>query len=201
MRTRLAPTLDSVAARLDAWGVRAGTLTAAGLAIGVGACVAAALQQWPVALILWLLNRALDGLDGPVARRCGASELGGLLDFVADFVVYSGFVVAIAIAEPAARLACVVLLATYLVNNVALLSFSSLVERLRLRLGDERSLTLTTGLAEGTETIVVYVLFCVLPSAAAEIAWVFAGLVAITALQRVVIAVRVLGAGRSPSPG
>lgn len=201
MRRRLAPTLNSAAARLSVRGVRAGTLTAAALAVGVGACVAGALQVWSLALILWLLNRAFDGLDGPVARRSGASELGGLLDFVADFIVYSGFVVAVAIAEPGARLACVVLLATYLVNNVTLLSFSSLVERRGLRLGDERSLALTTGLTEGTETIVVYVLFCLFPSAAAEIAWVFAGLVAITAAQRVVTAVRVLGAGSPRPPG
>ncbi|MGD9736687.1 MAG: CDP-alcohol phosphatidyltransferase family protein [Solirubrobacterales bacterium] len=192
-RARLAPALDRGAEALDRIGVRAGWLTAAGLLVGIGACVAAASSHWALALVLWLANRALDGLDGPVARRSGATELGGLLDFVADFVVYSGFVVAVAIAEPSARLACVVLLATYLVNNVALLSFSSLVERLRLDLGDERSLRLTSGLAEGTETIVVYVLICLFPQAAAGIAWAFAALVAITALQRVVLATRILG--------
>jgi phosphatidylglycerophosphate synthase len=133
-----------------------------------------------------------------LARRRGATELGGLLDFVADFVVYSGFVVGVAIAHPAARLACVVLLAAYLVNNVALLSFSSMIERLGLGLGDERSLRLTTGLAEGTETIVVYVLFCVLPGASEMIAWAFAALVAMTAVQRVAQATRTL---RAPSTG
>lgn len=179
---------------LSRFGLRAGGLTAVGLAVGVGACVAAASSHWYLALALWLANRVLDGLDGPLARRSGgASELGGLLDFVADFVVYSGFVVGVAIAEPGARIACVVLLATYLVNNVALLSFSSLVERLRLSFGDERSLRFTAGLAEGTETILVYVLFCLFPQAAEGIAWAFAGLVALTAVQRVALAARVLG--------
>lgn len=193
-RARLAPALDRGAEVLDRIGVRAGALTAVGLAVGVGACVAAACGNWYLALLLWLANRTLDGLDGPLARRTGrASELGGLLDFVADFIVYSGFVVGVAIAEPSARLACVVLLATYLVNNVALLSFSSLVERLRLGFGDERSLRFTGGLAEGTETIIVYTLFCLFPQVAAEIAWAFAGVVALTALQRVVLAIRVLG--------
>ncbi|MBS1679672.1 MAG: CDP-alcohol phosphatidyltransferase family protein [Actinobacteria bacterium] len=192
-RARLAPTLDRGAEVLDRLGVRAGALTAAGLVVGVGACVAAAAGLWFLALVLWLANRTLDGLDGPVARLSGASELGGMLDFVADFVVYSGFVVGVAIAEPGARLACVVLLATYLVNNVALLSFSSVVERLGLGLGDVRSLRLTTGVAEGTETIVAYVLFCLFPEAAAGIAWAFAALVAVTAVQRVVSAARILG--------
>lgn len=129
-----------------------------------------------------------------VRSRAGGAprELGGLLDFVADFVVYSGFVLGVAIAHRSARLACVALLASYLVNNVALLSCSSVIERLGLELGDERSLRLTTGIAEGTETIVVYCLFCVIPGSSTTIAWVFAGFVAMTAVQRVADAARML---------
>lgn len=192
LRARLGPSLDRVACRLPALGVSAGGLTALGLLAGIGACVAAATSSWDAALVLWLLNRLLDGLDGALARQRGATELGGLLDFLADFVVYSGFVVGVAIAQPTARLACVVLLATYLINNVALLSFSSVIERLGLDLGDERSLRLTTGLAEGAETIVVYVLFCLLPGSSAGIAWGFSGLVALTAIQRVAQAAWIL---------
>ncbi len=173
IRARLEPTLDRGAGWMSAAGISPQVLTAAGL---------------------------LDGLDGPLARRRGATELGGLLDFVADFVVYSGFVVGVAIAEPGARLACVVLLATYLVNNVALPSFSSMIERLGLDIGDERSLRLTTGLAEGAETIAVYLLFCLLPGASETIAWAFAGVVALTAGQRVANAARTLS-GRSTGDG
>ncbi|MGI8714921.1 MAG: CDP-alcohol phosphatidyltransferase family protein [Solirubrobacteraceae bacterium] len=194
VRGRLAPSLDRAAARLSSRYVSPGSLTLAGLLAGLGACVSVASSLWGLALVLWLLNRLLDGLDGALARRRGATELGGLLDFTADFVVYSGFVVGLAIAHPGARLACVVLLATYLVNNVALLTFSSVIERLGLRLGDERSLRLTTGLAEGAETIVVYALFCLLPGSSAVIAWAFAGLVGLTAVQRVAQAVVALRA-------
>jgi len=200
IRARLEPTLDRGAGWMSAAGISPQVLTAAGLLAGIAACVAAATATWGVALVLWLLNRLLDGLDGPLARRRGATELGGLLDFVADFVVYSGFVVGVAIAEPGARLACVVLLATYLVNNVALLSFSSMIERLGLDIGDERSLRLTTGLAEGAETIAVYLLFCLLPGASETIAWAFAGVVALTAGQRVANAARTLS-GRSTGDG
>ncbi len=192
IRRRLAPAFDAVAAGLGQRGLQAGVLTGLGLLLGVAACVCAALAWWPPALVLWLLNRLLDGLDGPLARRSEPTALGGLLDFSADFVIYSGFVVAIAIARPPAQLACVALLATYLVNNVVLLSFSSIVERLHLSLGDERSLRFTTGLAEGGETIVVYALFCLFPGSATEIAWVFAAVVALTAIQRVAQAVQVL---------
>lgn len=191
-RALYAPAVGRVAARAAGAGISAGTVTAFGLAIGVGACVAAALGAWGVALILWLANRTLDGLDGAIARRTRASDLGGMLDFLADFVVYGGFVVAVAIAIPDARLAGTVLLAAYLLNNVALLSFASLIEKRELGLGDERSLRFTVGLTEGTETILAYAAICLLPDHAATIAWIFAAMVMVTVLQRVALAHRTL---------
>ena len=98
-------------------------------ASGATASSAVGFGEWGLELAGWLLNRTLDGLDGVLARRQGSvSDLGGMLDFLADFVVYGGFVCAVAIAVPDARIACTFLLAVYLLNNVALLSFASLVE-------------------------------------------------------------------------
>ncbi|KAI4273163.1 MAG: hypothetical protein LQ337_004835, partial [Flavoplaca oasis] len=38
-------------------------------------------------LLFWILNRALDCLDGALARHRGtASELGGFLDLLGDFI-------------------------------------------------------------------------------------------------------------------
>jgi phosphatidylglycerophosphate synthase len=197
VRRALAPTLDRAARGLAAWGVRPGVLTAAGWLAGMAACAAAALRLWPLALALWLSNRLLDGLDGPVARAGTPTDRGGFLDIVADFSVYGGFVVGVAIGVPAARLACVVLLAAYYVSGTALLALSSLTERRAQPDGDERSLRFAGGLAEGTETVVVYVLFCLLPQQATGIAWGFAAAVAITAAQRVIVGLRVL---REPAP-
>jgi hypothetical protein len=102
-------------------------------------------------------------------------------------------VVGVAIALPDARLACAVLLLTYYVNGTALLALASLAERRRLERPDERSIRFVGGLAEGTETIVAHSLFCLLPAAAAVIAWTFAAAVAATVAWRVWLAVRVLG--------
>lgn len=192
VRHGLAPVLDRVAAPLHARGVRASHVTAVGLGVGVGACVAAALAAWPAALALWLANRALDGLDGALARRIGETDLGGFVDFVADFVVYGGFVFGVAVAVPSARVACSALLAAYLLNNVAQLSFASLVEKRRLAYGDERSIRLTPGLTEGTETVLAYVAFCLVPSQAQIVAWTFTAMVLFTVGQRVALARRAL---------
>lgn len=193
IRARLAPATNAAARRVAGAGIGADALTAAAFAAGAGACVAAATSAWTPALVLWLASRLLDGLDGAVARLTQATERGGYLDLVGDFAVYAGFVVAVAVSVPAARLACVVLLFAYYVSGTAFLAFSSVAERRRLRVGDERSLRFVGGLAEGFETIVVYVAICLAPAHAGQIAWGFAGVVAITALQRIVAAVRMLG--------
>jgi phosphatidylglycerophosphate synthase len=193
LRTLTAPALDAAGRRLARAGVPPAALTGAGWAAGAGACAATALRAWPVALGLWLANRLLDGLDGPTARTGGRScEAGGFLDIVADFSVYAGIILGLAIAVPGARLACVALLTAYYVSGTAFLALSSLAERRRAQLGDERSLRFVGGLAEGTETITAYVLLFLLPGQAVLIAWAFTAIVAVTAAQRVVIGARLL---------
>jgi len=193
MRDLIGPATGAAARRLDRLGVGPGSITGAGLLIGLGCCLAAALGEWGLALALWLANRTLDGLDGAVARLRGATDLGGMLDFLADFVVYAGFPVAVAVAVADARLAVAALLAAYLLNNVALLSFSSISEKRGIALGDERSLRFTPGLTEGTETIVCYALVCLIPDHGGTIFWIFTALVMVTVAQRVALAVRMLG--------
>ena len=202
MRAALGPALDSAGRRLARAGVSPTALTGAGWAAGAGACAATALRAWPAALVLWLANRLLDGLDGPTARAAGrSSEAGGFLDIVADFSVYAGIILGLAIAVPQARLACVALLTAYYISGTAFLALSSLAERRRVRLGDDRSLRFVGGLAEGTETIAVYIVLFLLPGHAVLITWAFTAVVAVTAAQRVVIGVRLLRepAGTTPT--
>ena len=51
--------------------------------------IAAALQYPIIALLLWLTNRTLDGLDGSVARVTNrVTDAGGFVDLVLDFIIY-----------------------------------------------------------------------------------------------------------------
>ncbi len=197
VRRLLARPLSAVGGALADAGVRPLALTGLGWVVGVGACVAVGLGHWNVGLVLWLLNRLFDGLDGPTARRLGPTELGGFLDIVADFSIYAGFVVAVAVAVPPARIAALALLTAYYISGTAFLALSSLIERRGGIPGDERSLRFVGGLAEGTETVIVYVLFCLFPGQSGLIAWVFTAAVAFTAAQRITNGVRVL---RRPKP-
>ncbi|CAN5125936.1 CDP-alcohol phosphatidyltransferase family protein [soil metagenome] len=198
VRRALEPSLDAVAAALARLGVRAIALTIAGWLVGAGACVLAATGHWHLALVGWLLNRVLDGLDGPLARQTGSTDLGGFLDIVADFSIYGGFVVAAAIAEPDARVACLALLGTYYLSGTAFLALSSVLERRgQTERSDGRSLLFVGGLAEGTETVLAYVAICLFPQHLAVIAWVFAAAVGITALQRIALGIHLLRGAES----
>lgn len=198
VRRLLGPALDRLAAGLGARGIGADALTATGLVLALAAAGALATRLWLVALALWLASRLADGLDGPLARRSGGgTDLGGFRDVVADFLAYGAWVVALGVALPATRLACLVLLLAYYVNGTAFLALSSIAERRGQRVAaDGRSLQFVGGLAEGTETITVHALLALLalvaPGAVVPLLWTWAAVVAVTVGQRVAHATRVL---------
>ncbi len=194
-RVWLRPAFDLAASPLATRSVRPVAVTLAGLGVGVGACVAIALEHWWIGLGLFLLNRYLDGVDGVLARRGDPSAVGGFVDFVADLVVYAAFVVAVAIAVPGARLACAVLLAAFYLNAAVWLTLSSLLEQRGARRADERTLQFVPGVVEGGETIAAFTAFCVFPDHAELIAWSFAGLLAVSTVHRVVVGIRLLHDG------
>ncbi len=205
-RARLAPLWEAVARSLHRRGVAPIALTLLGLGLALAAAAAAALTWWVAALVLWLVSRVPDGLDGPVARIAGrASAFGGWADITADMAAYSAFVVGCAIGQPDAMLACLVLLFAYHVNASSLLAYAAAVATARPEraLGghpgtgavDHRTLHLSRGLAEGTETIVVHALMVAFPAAMAPLAALFAVVVLLTVLQRVLLARRTLETG------
>ncbi len=174
-------------------GVTGNALTGAGLGIGALCLVAIAFGLNTVALVLWLLNRLLDGLDGEVARLHGeSSELGAFVDIVADFFVYGGFLVALAVQHPNTRLALVALFFAYYLNGTVFLALSGILERLNREHLTERGLHFRRSLTEGFETVVAGILFLVFPGHVSLIAWVFAAMVFASAVQRLYDGWRVL---------
>ena len=187
------------AAAIDRPGITPDRLTLAGLVVGLASAAAAAAQLWWLALVLWLLSRLADGLDGPLARRrkqasvnetAPASEAGGFLDITADFVVYGSTVVGVAVGVAAESDApwwpFLLVLLAYYVNGTAFLAFSSIAERTGRTIEDGRSLSFLGGLAEGTETIIVHSVWLLMPAYAWQIALGWAVVVAVSAAQRVV---------------
>ncbi len=200
LRRRLDAPLARVAGLLDRSWISPDRLTLAGLALGLASAVLAAGQLWGWALAAWLLSRAMDGLDGPLARcRAGqGSASGGFLDITADFMAYGATVVGVLVgtaptsASPGHWLPFVAVLLAYYVNGTAFLAFSSIAERTGHHIEDGRSLSFLEGIAEGAETIFVHSLWLLVPTHAPLIASVWAAVVGASAVHRIAMGYRTL---------
>ena len=180
---------------LAAMGVTANAVTAFGLGLGFAAAVAIALGATWIALCLILLNRLADGLDGAVARATSRTDLGGYLDIVFDFLFYGAVPLGFVVADPAQNgLAGAVLLASFYANGAAFLAFAIMAEKTGIETSAQglKSLYYLGGLAEGAETIAVFVLFCLFPAWFSVIALAFAALCFVSAGARIVFSMRVL---------
>jgi phosphatidylglycerophosphate synthase len=162
----------------------------AALGVGLLAGVAIANQLYWVGLILWLVNRVLDGLDGVVARiHHKQSDFGGYLDLFLDFLVYLAVPISVVISVPTTLnlWALVALFSSYYLNTMSWMGLSALLEKRRLQSSQRlTSLEMPTGLIEGAETIVFYALFCLLPSYTAWLFGLMALLVLVTIGQRLI---------------
>ena len=178
-------------------GVRADQITVAGCLIGLLATVAAAFSLFWLALLGLVLNRVADGLDGPVARMTKPTDRGAFLDITLDFVFYAAFPLGFVLADPAANaVAGAVLVASFVLTGTSLLAYSIIAER-RGMASDafpSKGIYYLGGLAEGAETIAVFVTFCLFPTAFPWIAWGFAAICLVTAATRLAAGWKVFSA-------
>lgn len=166
------------------------TLIGLGLGLASAALIAVGAPLW-LALILFGLNRAADGLDGAIARLSAGSDRGGMLDIVCDFAVYGAVPLAFALRDPISNaLAASLLLFTFYVNGASFLAYAAIAARQNLPQleGTPKALYFTTGLAEGTETILFFVAMMLWPKAFPVMALVFALLCVVTCVARVTLA-------------
>ncbi|MEX0707180.1 MAG: CDP-alcohol phosphatidyltransferase family protein [Woeseia sp.] len=179
-------------------GISANMVTAGGLVAGILCAVAVALQFYGTALALLALNRVLDGLDGAVARATAPTDSGGYLDIVVDYVFYAGVPLAFAVADPARNaLPAAALLAGFCLTATGFLAFAIIAAKrgLETETHGRKSFFYSTGLVEGTETIMFFVLMMLTPAWFPYIAGLFAVLCVVTAVQRTLLAMSVF---RSP---
>lgn len=186
LRPLIDPPLNAAGRMLAGLGVTANGLTFAGLALGLGGAAAIALGHigWGLALII--ANRVADGLDGAVARVRGPSDLGGYFDIVADFAFYVSIPLGFGILAPANTLPALVLVASFVLTGVSFLAFAVIAAKRGAETAahGRKSFFYSTGLAEGTETIAVFIAMCLFPAWFAVLAYGYAALCALTVFQR-----------------
>ena len=185
----LKPRLTKMAKVLQRAGVAADHVTVMGFMLGLACVLMLSVGQFEIALLLLLINRLADGLDGELARLTVTSDGGAYLDITLDFIFYALFPLGFAIYAPQTNaLPAAVLIASFVGTGASFLAFSGQAAKQEMEHPDfgYKGFYYLNGLAEGSETILVFVLMCVLPSQFALIAYVFAAVCVLTAFNRVV---------------
>ncbi|RMF46775.1 MAG: CDP-alcohol phosphatidyltransferase family protein [Anaerolineae bacterium] len=163
-------------------------ITWAALFLGLAAAGMAATGWYWGALVFWLLNRALDGLDGLLARlHEQQSDFGGYLDILLDFTVYALIPIGLAwsVGGKAVYLTLSLMLASFYVNSASWMYLAALLEKRAARTPEtQTSVVMPAGLIGGFETVVAYCLFLCFPAQASVLFSGFAALVIFTAFQR-----------------
>lgn len=195
VRPLVDPALNAAGRVLARAGVSANAVTLGGFAVGLAAVPAIATGNYAAGLGLILANRLSDGLDGAVARVRGPTDLGGYLDIVCDFILYSGWAFAFALAEPGHAVPAAFLMLSFMGTGSSFLTYAIFAAKrgISTEIRGSKSLYYLGGLTEGTETILAFVLFCLLPQFFAVTSTLFAIACWVTTVSRMLAAARSFG--------
>ena len=180
---------------IDKLAIKANWITLFGFMIGMMVLPALYFGNTSLALVFVIINRVMDGLDGAVARLQGPTDLGGYLDITLDFIFYSAVVFGFALMNPVDNaLAASFLIFSFMGTGSSFLAFAIMAEKRKIKRLEygRKSLYFLGGLAEGTETIVLLVLICLLPSYFAAMAYLFGVICWITTATRIYAGYRTL---------
>lgn len=183
------PLLTPVVMLMHKRGITADQLTVVGFLVGLLGVPLLAFEMWYGALVAIALNRILDGLDGALARYANqSSSAGGFLDITLDFLFYAAIPLGFILANPEQNaIAGSLLLATFIGTGSSFLAFAIAAEKFKLEKPQfkYKSFYYLNGLTEGTETIALFIAFCIWPQHFAVMASIFAIACGITIFTRI----------------
>lgn len=194
LRPLIDPPLAKLAERCIGAGLSANAVTLSGFAIGMLAVPVLAAEWYLPALLLILVNRVADGLDGAIARRLGTTDLGGYLDILCDFIFYAAVPLGFALARPENGAAAAFLIFSFVGTGSSFLAYAAIAAKRGMESArhGQKSIFYLGGLTEGTETILCFVIFCLFPGSFIGLAYLFGALCWITTAFRAATAWRLL---------
>jgi len=190
----LKPLLKQTAQLIVTFNIKANQLTFFGLFFGFICFYFTLFGNFFLALIFFILNRLFDGLDGYVARETKISDLGGFYDIVFDFIIYSLIPLGFILYDNTNSSAFSFLLSSFIGTASSFLAAALIIEKNKgvLKLYNEKSFFYSRGIAEGFETIFIFILMFLFPKQAFIFAWVFGILCWITVIVRVLYIKKIL---------
>ena len=199
LRRYMDPPLDKVAWLLRESKITASQVTVGGFILGLTVIPALAFQMYFLAIVIIVINRIADGLDGAIARQRGITDLGGYLDIVLDFIFYSAVIFGFCLAQPDQAIYGAFLIFSFIGTGTSFLTLSIFAAKrsMSTELRGTKSIYYLGGLTEGFETIMAFLVMCLFPAWFWLVASIFGTLCWITTLTRIITSCKLLG----PHPG
>jgi len=181
--------VDIIGEKIAKLGISANLVTLTGFIIGVSAINFISLEMYGYALIAILTNRLFDALDGAVARAKGITNFGIFFDATLDYIFYAGVIFGFAWANPDknAVAACFLLLA-FTSSAVAILAYAVIAYKNEEKLEINKSPFYLGGIAQGSETLIALIIFCLMPGIFSSVAIIFGILCFIKTLSTIATA-------------
>ena len=179
--------LNRIANVLYEKGVHANWITLSGLAIAFLCFLVLSYGLFYLGLILILINRFLDGLDGSLARLGTPRKFGAFFDITSDFAFYALIPLGFAVFSPHENaLPTAFLLAAFYVNGSSFLAEAIIVEKYSIEIDQtDKGFFYSLGLIEGFETSCFFLFICLFPNVYANAAYIFFTLTLLTHVIRV----------------
>ncbi len=202
VRAILPKLVGGLARRLGRAGVTPNMMSVASWFVAIAAAVLVARGYPILGVLVWLLSRLGDGLDGLIARQSGsASPFGGYLDITLDMAAYGIMVIGFAVAYPALGLAWSAILLSYILSITSTLALSNAASVTGGQVSrTDRTFQFTSSLAEAGETSIMYSAWVVFPQWMEPLAWTWCAVVLVSVVQRSWLAYRVLSTNGPSGP-
>lgn len=179
-RYSIQPLFDILAKRLILLRLKPNHITWIAFGVGVSASVLVGTGKIFLSIILLWLSGLLDVLDGTVARLTDSTSKGGAyMDLILDRMVESLYILGFAYRFPQGYYAYLLFYIAVIFNFTTFIVAGALFQN-----NSSKSMHYDVGIAERTETFLVFTLITLLPIHIISILLIFDGLIFITGIIR-----------------
>ena len=179
---------SAIAALLLRLGLTPNQVTALAFILGITSGAVLYSEHPMIAVALLWLSGLLDAVDGEMARRSGRSSVrGAQMDIISDRLVELSIVWGLALRRPDCLLPLLGLVSAILISITVFLTTGMLTPK-----KGKKSFYYQAGLMERTEGFLAFTAMMLFPSALSVLTWIYAGLIGITILQRLIDAHRII---------
>ncbi len=157
--------------------------------VGMVGAISFSFDKFILSIILLWISGFLDAVDGSMARQGGkVSAVGTLLDIWLDRLVEISYIISFAMVCNEATFALMILACTIILSMTVFLTSGTLIENTGIK-----SFHYQAGLMERTEGFIMFTFMIIFYHHMKILAIVYAMLILYTAMQRLYIAIKVLG--------